>query len=75
MAENNEPVSFTNLAVVMKYMDPHMTLSEAQIWASELKKCMSDMSKSGILLEFSESALCCGLRCPGSLLQSKKSRL
>ncbi|XP_058636581.1 uncharacterized protein LOC131543350 [Onychostoma macrolepis] len=71
MAENNEPVSFTNLAVVMKYMDPNMTLSEAQIWASELKKCMSDMhdNNSGILLAFSEKALCCGLRCPGTAKQ------
>ncbi|XP_042615498.1 uncharacterized protein LOC122145579 [Cyprinus carpio] len=68
MAENNEPVSFTNLAVVMKYMDPNMKLSEAQIWASDLQKCMSDMhyNKSCILLAFSEEALSCGLRCPGT---------
>lgn len=43
MAENNEPVSFLDLAIVMKYLDPNMKLSEAQIRVSELKKCVSDM--------------------------------
>ncbi len=55
----------------MKYMDPNITLSEAQIWASELRKNMSNMhyDKSGILLAFSEKALCCGLRSPGTAKQ------
>ncbi|XP_051755996.1 uncharacterized protein LOC127515886 [Ctenopharyngodon idella] len=69
MAENNEPVSFTTLAIVMKHIDPNMKLSEAQIWASELHKCISDIEnrKYSSLLEFSdEEALCCGLRCPGT---------
>ncbi|ROL44042.1 Cytosolic endo-beta-N-acetylglucosaminidase [Anabarilius grahami] len=69
MAENNEPVSFTTLAIVMKHIDPNMKLSEAQIWASELHKCISDMQnrKYSSLLEFSdEEALGCGLSCPGT---------
>ncbi len=68
MTENNEPVSFLDLAIVMKYIDPNMKLSEAQIWVSELKKCVSDMLNYTSLV-FSEEALSCGLRFPGSAKQ------
>ncbi|KAK9972291.1 hypothetical protein ABG768_025612 [Culter alburnus] len=53
----------------MKHIDPNMNLSEAQIWASELHKCISDIQnrKYSSLLEFSdEEALGCGLSCPGT---------
>ncbi|XP_043099905.1 uncharacterized protein LOC122348489 [Puntigrus tetrazona] len=69
MAENDGPVSFLDLAVVMKYLDPNMTLSEAQIRVSELKQCASDLLNLTFrpsLTFFDENALARGLSLHGT---------
>lgn len=69
MAESNEPASFMDLAIVMKYLDPKIKLSEAQIRVSELKKCVSDMLNLTLCLSLlfaDENSLAHGLSLRGT---------